>query len=419
MNPLNHHNIHDVAIVGTGLHGMHLYIRLGADGGFTDSGIATIDPWDTPLHLWRRRTSNTTMEYLRSPASHGLHPRFPTIRRFQRTHGEELPDGEPFTPPYHRPSLALFNRHGEYEIARAGIRRHHITGVVTEIGRKDRLGELHIRRRDGGTETVTARSIVLAPGQPPPCIPTPFRELSDRRRISHIYATRFPLHEIASSPDVAIIGGGIAAIHLALYLSSRNKPVDLWCPHAPETYHYDSDPCYIGPGCGTDFREIPSYTRRRSIISAERRNGSVPPDLAARRRESVAEGRIRLIPRRVTTAESDGTGVRIGGDEPEHKRRYSHVVLATGFTAGPPAAGLISRTAKGLNLPLGHDGYPIVTEELRWSSGDTAEEPPIYCMGALAELEIGPPSRNIIGAHLAGRRIVPALKSVLGTVNTR
>ena len=48
-------------------------------------------------------------------------------------------------------------------------------------------------------------------------------------------------------------------------------------------------------------------------------------------------------------------------------------------------------------------GYPIVDSELRW-------HPRIYVSGPLAELELGPVSRNIAGARRAGDRIVDAIR---------
>ena len=48
-------------------------------------------------------------------------------------------------------------------------------------------------------------------------------------------------------------------------------------------------------------------------------------------------------------------------------------------------------------LPAAPCGYPIVDRCLRW-------HPRLFVTGALAELEIGPVARNIIGARLAGDR---------------
>jgi hypothetical protein len=84
---------------------------------------------------------------------------------------------------------------------------------------------------------------------------------------------------------------------------------------------------------------------------------------------------------------------------------YDRIILATGFAPGPPMADLIASVAAHANAPVAGDGYPIPAEDLSWL-------PKLYLTGALAELEIGPPARNIAGAHLAGRRIIPALKAL-------
>ncbi|MDA3951944.1 MAG: hypothetical protein PF508_22235, partial [Spirochaeta sp.] len=52
---------------------------------------------------------------------------------------------------------------------------------------------------------------------------------------------------------------------------------------------------------------------------------------------------------------------------------------------------------------------PVVDADRAWKR-EHAGAPQIFCTGGLAELELGPPARNIIGAHLAGRRIIPALR---------
>ena len=54
------------------------------------------------------------------------------------------------------------------------------------------------------------------------------------------------------------------------------------------------------------------------------------------------------------------------------------------------------------SLPCAECGYPVVEPDLRW-------HPRIYVTGPLAELELGPASRNISGARRAADRIVASL----------
>ncbi len=413
----------DIVVVGTGIHGAHMCIRIGADPFLRELQILTVDPSSEPLALWKERTGNTTMTYLRSPASHGLHPFFPSLRRF----AEAGTFPRPFIPPYHRPSLTLFNRHAEEELKNAPIRRRHITGSVVDIVRRPRNGRrrpetlVTVRRPDGSNRYIAASVVVLAPGQPALNIPAPFADVladvkdSIKERIIHIYDPRFSPALLSKARSVAVIGGGIGGTHLALTLASRGVTPDMWCRTEPETRQFDSDPCFIGPRCRGDFLQITDLDKRRELILKSRRVGSVPSDIAARREKAVSAGTMRVIRDTVDLVASKNGQIVLHGKE--FTGRYDYVVLATGFGSGPPAEALIDRLATTWDLARGSKGFPAVDSSLRWRSvgSDSAapnnrEGPPIYCMGALAELELGPPARNIIGAHLGGRLIVPSLR---------
>ena len=62
---------------------------------------------------------------------------------------------------------------------------------------------------------------------------------------------------------------------------------------------------------------------------------------------------------------------------------------------------MIDRLIEDFELPCASCGYPIVDDWLRW-------HPRIHVSGPLAELELGPVSRNIAGARRAGDRLVKA-----------
>ena len=65
---------------------------------------------------------------------------------------------------------------------------------------------------------------------------------------------------------------------------------------------------------------------------------------------------------------------------------------------------MIDKLIESGSLPCAECGYPIVDTELRW-------HPRIYVSGPLAELELGPVSRNIAGARRAGDRIIDSVRS--------
>ena len=80
------------------------------------------------------------------------------------------------------------------------------------------------------------------------------------------------------------------------------------------------------------------------------------------------------------------------------------MLLATGFASERPGGEMIDRLVASASLPCAECGYPIPDSALRW-------HPHIYVSGPLAELEIGPVSRNIAGARRAADRIVDAVRT--------
>ncbi len=53
--------------------------------------------------------------------------------------------------------------------------------------------------------------------------------------------------------------------------------------------------------------------------------------------------------------------------------------------------------------PCARCGYPIVDTSLRW-------HPRVHVSGPLAELELGPTSRNIAGARRAAEKLVDSIR---------
>ncbi len=79
----------------------------------------------------------------------------------------------------------------------------------------------------------------------------------------------------------------------------------------------------------------------------------------------------------------------------------NRVLLATGFAGHRPGGKFIDQLVASASLPCAKCGYPVVDKALRW-------HPRVYVSGPLAELELGPSSRNISGARRAADRLVAA-----------
>ena len=64
-----------------------------------------------------------------------------------------------------------------------------------------------------------------------------------------------------------------------------------------------------------------------------------------------------------------------------------------------PGGQFVDRLIEDFKLPCNPCGYPIIGENLQWGEN-------IYVTGPLAELQIGPCARNIVGARNAGRNVL-------------
>ena len=232
---------------------------------------------------------------------------------------------------------------------------------------------------------------------------------------------------------------------------------------------FDSDPCYFGPKCLREFDALSDPQRRQEKITAARNRASIPSDIAAlfhaqcavsadrgdinsdtrggdahvsgvtadharagdgiaddahatprantthaalradharantaRRRSTVGPAACRLIIDEVAEASGSATsrwqlrlasGAMLNADD---------VILATGFEASAMKNPLIADLCQRYNLPCSPDGSPMTDRQLRW-------HPRVLLSGAYAALTVGPAAGNIIGAHLALRRMMPLL----------
>lgn len=401
-------NQFDIAIVGAGIHGMHILggiLEAARNNRALARGIVLIDEHPRPFSTWRRRVRNCSMEYLRSPASHSAGLSFRDLRHYARTGGSR---GQGFTPPYHRPAVRLFDEHldiVESKTSSPAVTRS--TGRVINVvrARGDAPYELRLAESD---RPILAKRVVLALGQPDLNVPEAFNRCTGDDRVIHVYDARFDPYDYRPGDRVLVVGGGIAAAHLILHYLKHPVETVWWYRDPISLAQFDSNPCFIGPRCRSLWDSIDDPETRRTLIRRSRRNGSVPPDRAIPVFEALRSGHLRSLRgdvraclhsgnRRIIRGDAGGLSVDVECDR---------VVLATGFVSAVPQAEIIAACADALGLTRTADGFPIVSPSLEWAPG-------LYCAGALAEHEIGPPARNIIGAHLARRRIVPAIMASL------
>lgn len=383
----------DWAIIGGGIHGVHMAARLIGDGAVAPERLRIIDPADRLLLRWRKLTAITGMTHLRSASVHHLDLCPSSLQQFA---GRKRRRSGAFAAPYRRPALELFNAHCDQVVDRFGLDALHLRTRAEWC--QVRSDGVSLTSSDG--RRFEAKNVVLAMGgNEKPAWPT-WAPLHDSR-VQHVFAADF---EGWPRPGeaVAVVGGGISAVQVALRLFDEGGNVHLVSRHALRQHQFDSDPGWLGPKYMARYSRERDFDRRREMITLARNRGSVPPDVRVRLRRAVEAGlgwherevrRLEAHPDTLVLHLEEGLEVRI-----------DRVLLATGFRSQRPGGEMVDRMISDCSLDCAACGYPIVDTALRW-------HPRVFVAGPLAELELGPVARNIAGARRAADRLVPVAQA--------
>lgn len=388
----------DWLIVGGGIHGTTISLALTRQRGVDRARLRVLDPHEHPLARWEANTANVGMAYLRSPHVQTLDADPWSLSTFSKTRrGEPLAE---FIPTHNRPSLALFQAHSDWVRQRHRLDDLRVQGRATGLERID--GGWRVESTAGA---LAAHSVVLAfgAGEQPrwPDWATPLREAD--APVNHIFEDGFQRDALPDWRQAVVIGGGISAAQVALALAVRQPgSVTLLTRHLLRLHAFDSDLGWVAGSELQAFRATTDYTQRRQIIREARHTGSVPADVAALVEQAQREGVLDVRVGEVTNADAqDGNiGLELAGGGLLVTDR---LLLATGFDPRRPGGPWLDAAIRRYGLPLAADGYPIPGEHLAWADG-------LYVSGPLAELEVGPVARNIIGARLAAEMIVRAVR---------
>ena len=403
----------DWLVVGGGPHGVHAALRLIEDADVPRDAIRILDDEPQLLARWRRTTRNTGMEYLRSPGVHHIDLDPASLQHFASGGGRKV--AKPFTRPYSRPALDLFDLHCEDVIERYQLEELHVWGRanrldLTSAGARVGFEDLAGDPRSG---EIKARKVILAIGAPrDPEWPAWARQAlassaetkgtMPTGRMRHVFDPGFELVDDTKDTEIAVIGAGITGSQVALRLARPGRRVTLVSRHALRVQQFDSDPGWQGPKNMSGFERLRDPDERRDRIRAARHRGSMPPEVHQALNRACDNGTIELI------AGAEIEAARVTGDqvslELEGRRiRADRVLLATGFTSRRPGGSWLDEAVDAFELPCAACGYPIVDRALRWRRH-------LLVTGPLAELELGPVSRNLSGAQRAGDQIVAAAR---------
>ena len=382
-------------IIGGGIHGVHIAARLIDEAGVKPEYLRIVDPGEHLLERWKSCTETTGMTFLRSPSVHNLATEPMSLLALAES--LDVPKSELFAPPYDRPNLHLFNDHCARVISRFNLDNLHVQGRAISCQITCDYSQILLCSGD----EILAKNVVLAMGaSEQPFWPKWAKNGGDR--VQHIFDPNFQGLP-TKRETIAVVGGGISAGQVALRLHKQGNEVHLVSRHEIREHQFDSDPGWLGPRYMNGFSEERDLSNRRKMITHARHRGSLPPDV----NNSLQQA---MICDEITRHESEISNLKLMDDGASLEMndgsvlQVHRILLATGFAPNRPGGKFVDQLIEAASLPCSECGYPIVDETLCWHPG-------IYVSGPLAELEIGPSSRNISGARRAAKRIVKVARS--------
>lgn len=410
----------DLAIVGGGPHALTLVTHLLQKRPGMRNRFVVFDPNRRWLSQWQQQFAALEIPHLRSPAVHHPDPDPYALRRFAESRPNEL------FPPYDLPGTELFWDFCNDTIKRWQLEDKFVQTQITSIGVIDQVIDQKRERKDitfqryrrykfclqhtNGEETI-ARRVVLATGGGAANLPHWVAQIPPNYPPDRLlHSQQIDLRSLKlSGPNIAgekilVIGGGLTSGHLAVGAMNQGAKVMLMYRRRLQEKLFDADPGWLGPKYLKGFFQQDWFTRFRLIQSA-RDGGSLTPAMMLQLRRRQREGKLEIYQEcQIVKASWQGDRWQVLGDDGSHYE-CDRIWLATGTNLDAfnhPLLREIFAHFSTETIPTIH-GLPILDCHLRIPGL------PLFLMGGLAALQIGPVARNLSGARMASQKIVDGL----------
>ncbi len=384
-------------IVGGGVHGVHLAVRL-LDADLVElDGLRIVEP-DGLLARFREQCTRCGMTELRSPFVHHVGTDPFSLRDYAR----ETDRTDEFAPSEFgadRPSVSLFFDHAESVCEEYDLESAVVESRVT--GLTDREAAVEVKTTDG---ELTADWCLLAVGHGGSyTMPDVVDTLPPTAAVSHVW-NGFDPECVGEQTHVGIVGGSITATQLTTALAQPGREITLFSrsPLRVEQLEAGTDWMHFS---GLDrLHELPPASRERECLVQEARyDGTVPPYTAQRFRRTVEEQSVTIAQTEICEITPAG-GPLVVTCQDGTTACLDELVCATGFDS-PYDGALFRRLRSETTLQTGYRGAPVLDDDtLRWRREDGSLSR-VFVSGAAAQQVLGPFSRNIIGARRAGSAI--------------
>lgn len=398
-NHLAHRNI-PITIVGGGIHGVSIALRLLREMPAAAKQLAIVDRHPQPLTQWRDKTKRQGMTFLRSPAVHHISPDALGIVEYAERHNRT----RELAPPYAQPSTQLFWDFCNDILAELTKHQVYYRFEVEKLRWDKGAGSFPFRLISTDKEGFRSRCVVLAIGADD-CIyvPPAFTQWQRQFPDKVIHASQFSVLAVQETPPakIVIVGGGLTAGTLAKSLNERGHSVALIARNQFRTEQFDFSPVWLGPKALAEFASETNFRRRYDIIQQNRGEGSITPDIM----EALIDApNIDLYPetciRNIVSVDREGQAQHLQIETTQGViRGVSRVILATGYQFNLRRYSFLKELITQHQIPLVR-GLPLLDADLQLHPIQN-----LFCSGTIAQLQIGPASGNIAGAHLAYERL--------------
>ena len=399
-NPLAHRNI-PITIIGGGIHGVSIAMRLLREAPTATRHLAIVDRHSQPLTQWRDKTEHQGMTFLRSPAVHHVSSDALGIVEYAERHSRT---GE-LAPPYSQPSTQLFWDYCNCLLTELAQHRIYYQFEVAKLRWDRGAGKFPFRLISKDNVGFRSRCVVLAVGVDD-CAYVPEEFVRWRCQYPNriLHASEFNVgyqDEKSSEESFVIVGGGLTAGTLVKSLSERGQKVTLIARKQLKTEQFDFPPVWLGPKALTEFASETDFQRRYEIIQQNRGEGSITPDIM---KALTDASNINVYPetriQNIASAGDSGPTQRLNVTTNRGNiMNVSRIILATGYQFNLCRYGFLRELIAQHQIPLVR-GLPRLDADLQLYPIKN-----LFGSGTIAQLQIGPAAGNIAGASLAYERL--------------
>ncbi len=400
MKTLAHRNI-PITIIGGGIHGVSIAIRLLREVPTAASRLTIVDRYPLPLTQWRRKTECQGMTFLRSPAVHHISPDALGIVEYAERHNRT----SELAPPYAQPSTQLFWDFCNAAFTELTPPQIYYRFEVAKLRWDKGAGEFPFRLISTNNEGFRSGCVILAIGADDCAyIPPEFMQWQRQYPEIILHASQFAINagnEQGSGGKIVIVGGGLTAGTLAKSLRERGHGVALIARKELKVEQFDFPPVWLGPKALTEFANETDFLRRYDIIQQNRGEGSITPDIME---SLVSASNVDLYPktciRNIIANEKCPVARRLQIETTRGTiTNVSRVILATGYQFDLRRYGFLADLIAKHPIPLVR-GLPCLDDDLQLYPVQN-----LFGSGSIAQLQIGPAAGNIAGANLAYERL--------------